>query len=83
MYATYRFYNFKDKNDYLNDPRFLQAKEINEYIGAGKIYGDPEINLLAHKVHKTEINVTVDDTRKSIIACNNFSSRNIKRQHHF
>ena len=45
------FTDFKDKNDYLNDPRFLQAKEINEYTRARKIYGDPEINLLAHKVH--------------------------------
>ena len=69
------FTDFKDKNDYLSGPRFLRAKEIKEYIGAGKIYGDPEINLLAHKVHKSEIdNVTVNDARKSIIAWNNFSS---------
>ena len=52
------FTDFKDKNDYLNGSRFLQAKEINEYTGAGKI------NLLAHKVHKSEIdNVTINDTR--------------------
>ena len=29
------FTDLKDKNYYLNGPRFLQAKEINEYTGAG------------------------------------------------
>ena len=67
--------DFKDKNDYLNGPRFLQAKEINEYISAAKMYDDLEINILPQKVQKSEIyNLTVNDTRKSIIAWNNFSS---------
>ena len=69
------FIDFKDRNDYLCGPRFLQANEINEYIGAGKIYHDPEISLSTHKVLNSEIdNFTVNDTRKSIIAWNNFSS---------
>ena len=37
------FIDLKDKNDYLNGPLFLHAKETNEYIGAGRIYDDPEI----------------------------------------
>ena len=69
------FIDFKDKNDYLNSPQFLQAKKINEYIGAGKIYDDPEISLSTHKVLNSEIdNFTVNDTKKSIIPGNNFSS---------
>ena len=67
--------DFKDKNDNLNGLRFLQVKEINGYIGAGKIYNDPEISLSTHKVLNSEIdNFTVNDTKKSIIAWNNFSS---------
>ena len=47
------FTDFKDKNDYLNGPRFLQAKEINEFIEEEKMYNDPEINLSAHKADDT------------------------------
>ena len=69
------FVDFKDKNDYLSDRRFLQAKEIDEYVGAGKIYDDSEISLSTHKLLNSKIdNVTVNDTRKSIIARSNFSS---------
>ena len=69
------FTDFKDKSDYLDGPRFLQAKQINEYIGSGKINGNPEINLSTHKVHKSEIDhVAVNETRKPIIAWNNFLS---------
>ena len=49
------FIDFKDKNVYLNSSRFLQAKEINEYIGAGKVYNGPEIRLSAHKILNSEI----------------------------
>ena len=31
------FVDFKDRKDCLYGPRFLQAKEVNEYIGTGKI----------------------------------------------
>ena len=50
------FIDFKDQKVYLNSSRFLQAKEINEYIGAGKVYNGPEISLSAHKILNSEIN---------------------------
>ena len=69
------FIDIKEKNYYLNGPRFLQAKEINEYVGAGKIYDDSETRLSTHKLLNSKIdNVTVNDTRKSTIAWNSFSS---------
>ena len=55
--------------------KFYKPQKLMNILEQKKIYGNPEINLLAHKVHKSEIdNVTVNDTRKSIIAWNNFSS---------
>ena len=69
------FIDLKHKNDYLDGPRFLQEKEINENVRTGKIYDDSEISLSTHKRLNSKIdNVTVNDTRKSIIAWNNFLS---------
>ena len=68
------FTEFKEKNNYLNDPWFLQAKEIN-------ICDDLEISLSTHNdnskinnVNSKIDNVTVIHTRKLIIAWNKFSS---------